>query len=258
MPTVRFYAELNNFLPKPARFRERSVPVCEGGTVRTLLASQGVPLDEVDLVLVNGASVGVDQPLRDADRVSVYPVFESFDIGSLQRLRAVPLRVPRFVLDVHLGRLAIFLRMLGVDARYDRSWSDEELKSISQSEHRVLLSRDRALIASPELTRAYLIRPQDPEEQVRQVIDRFQLKECVRPFTRCLRCNTILEEVAPTAIAGWLPEGVRDSYNQFWQCSSCARIFWRGSQYHRMRAVLVRLIADARTPESGPGESRDR
>jgi len=243
MPTVRFYAELNDFLPEPARFREHIVPMCEGGTVRTVLASHGVPLGDVDLVLVNGASEGVDHPLGDTDRVSVYPVFESFDIGSLQRLWAAPLRIPRFVLDVHLGRLATLLRMLGVDARYDRSWSDDELKRISLREHRVLLSRDRALIASPELTRAYLVRPQEPEEQIRQVMDRFQLKACIQPFTRCLRCNTVLEEVAPDAIASRIPAGVRSSYEQFWHCSSCARVFWRGSHYHRMRAALVHLTA---------------
>ena len=73
------------------------------------------PHTEVDLIIVNGDSADFKYPLQDGDRVAVYPVFESFDITLLTRLRDRPLRKTAFVLDVHLGKLARRLRMLGFD-----------------------------------------------------------------------------------------------------------------------------------------------
>jgi len=243
--TVRFYAELNDHLPAPVRFREASLGGRNGQTVGTLIARQGVPLAEVDLILANGESVGPEYRLGENDRVSVYPVFESFDIGPLQRLRATPLRRPRFVLDVHLGRLSTLLRMLGIDARYSSAWSDEDLKAISRKEERVLLSRDRALIASRELVRAHLVRDQRPDDQLREVMERFQLSGCVRPFTRCLRCNATLLPTGIEDVREQLPSGVRETHRAFWRCPSCRRIYWRGSHYERMRAHLLHLTGNS-------------
>jgi len=105
-----------------------------------------VPHVEVDLILVNGQSVDFGYRVQDGDRISVYPVFEAFDIAGLTRLRPEPLRDPRFVLDVHLGRLTAYLRMLGFDTLYQNQWADERLAEISQIEHRILLTRDVGLL----------------------------------------------------------------------------------------------------------------
>src|SRR5438876_798851 len=83
---------------------------------------------------------------QDGARVSVYPVFESIDISPLLRLRPKPLRDPRFVLDTHLGRLAVYLRMLGFDTLYRNDYDDAELARIEHSEKRILLTRDRGLL----------------------------------------------------------------------------------------------------------------
>lgn len=97
LPTVafRFYEELNDHLPP--RWRKRTFPVDLEGepTVGELIASLGVPLPEVDLLLVDGQSCGFDWPLHGGERVAVYPVFERFDITPLVRLAGRPLD-PRF------------------------------------------------------------------------------------------------------------------------------------------------------------------
>ena len=80
-------------------------------TVKHLIESLGVPHTEVDLILVNGEPAGFDYQVNDGDRISVYPVFEALNITSLDHPHPQPLRDPRFVLDVHLGRLAAYLRM---------------------------------------------------------------------------------------------------------------------------------------------------
>lgn len=242
MLTVRFYAELNDYLPPPERFRDAALTVTHARTVEEVIAQLGVPLAAVDLILVNGRSVPPHHLAGEGDRVSVYPVFESFDIRPVQRLRAEPLRTPRFVLDVHLGRLSKLLRLLGIDAVYMRRASDDELVAVSRAEQRVLLSRDRALIARRDLERAHLVRHQHPDEQLSELIERFQLSACIRPFSRCLLCNTPLQEATTEDTSGLVPARVSQMYREFWRCPSCGRIFWRGSHYERMRAKLLHLI----------------
>jgi hypothetical protein len=108
--TFRFYAELNDFLPVGDRQRDVVRTFLGGPSVKDQIEACGVPHTEVDLILVNGCSVGFDHRLGDGDRVSVYPVFEALDVTMVVHLRPRPLREPRFVLDVHLGKLARRLR----------------------------------------------------------------------------------------------------------------------------------------------------
>ncbi len=107
----RFYAELNDFLPPERRFTAFADAFLDISTVKDRMESFGVPHTEVDLILVNGEAVDFTYRVRDGDRISVYPVFEAFDIAAAARLRPEPLRVPRFILDTHLGRLAAYLRV---------------------------------------------------------------------------------------------------------------------------------------------------
>ena len=129
----RFYAELNDFLAPERRFTEFAYGFLDVATVKDRIESFGVPHTEVDLILVNGQSVDFAYRVQDGDRISVYPVFEAFDIAGLARLRPEPLRDPRFVLDVHLGRLAAYLRMLGFDTLYQNRCADECLAEVSRS-----------------------------------------------------------------------------------------------------------------------------
>ncbi len=132
----RFYAELNDFLP-PGRRMVGFTRAFEGSpSVKDLIEALGVPHTEVDLILVNGISVDFSYRVREGDRISVYPVFESIDITPLVRVRPRPLRETRFVLDAHLGRLAGYLRMLGFDTLYRNDYRDEELERISGARSR--------------------------------------------------------------------------------------------------------------------------
>ncbi len=126
----RFYAELNDFLPNESRTKEVVRRFDVGGSVKDFVESFGVPHTEVDLVLANGSPVDFSYQVRDGDFVSVYPVFESLDIASVSRVRPAPLRVLRFLLDVHLGRLAAYLRMAGSDALYGNQASDGDLAAV--------------------------------------------------------------------------------------------------------------------------------
>jgi uncharacterized protein with PIN domain len=237
---VRVYAELNELLPPGIRYSSFPHIVEDPCSVAQCLESCGVPRSLVDLVLLNGESAGFAAPIREGDRLSVYPVFESFDIAREQRLRPKPLRMPRFVLDVHLGKLAVHLRMLGFDAIYRNDFGDDELSGAAAAEGRVLLSKDRRLLARPEVLRGYAVREKEPRLQLAEVGHRFDLCSCISPFTRCFRCNVVLESVGKDEVLNSLPPKVRQSFDEFRRCPDCGRIYWKGSHYQRM----VELIGD--------------
>jgi uncharacterized protein with PIN domain len=231
----RFYEELNDFLPKP--LRKRSFPARFRGSpaIKDTIEAQGVPHTEVDLILVNGESVGFGHRLRPGDRAAVYPVFESLDITPLLRLRERPLRRPAFVVDANLGKLSRRLRMLGFDTLYDRRYHDAEITDISARENRIVLTRDRRLLFAKRITHGYWVRSVAPDEQVREVLRRLDLSRDIRPLHRCIACNGILQPVAKEDILDHLEPKTRLYYDRFLRCGGCGRIYWEGSHVADMR-----------------------
>lgn len=243
----RFYAELNDFLPPDRRQVAFAHPFHGRPAVKDVIESLGVPHTEVDLVLADGASVDLRWRLRDGARVSVYPVFESLDVGPVTRVRPAPLRGVRFVLDGHLGRLARHLRMLGLDAAWRRDAADAELARDSAAEHRVLLTRDQGLLKRRVVTHGLWIRATDPRRQLSEVVRRLDLYRVLAPFTRCLRCNTPLEDVAKADVEEALPPAVRARHDTFRRCPGCGRVYWRGSHHRRMEELVAALLAEGGT-----------
>jgi uncharacterized protein len=239
--SIRFYAELNVHLPPGHRGGTFTLTVGDATLAGKLIESTGVPLSDVDLILVNGGSVSFEHEVHDGDRVAVYPVFESFDISPVLRVRGQPLRIPRFVLDVHLGKLASYLRLLGFDALYSTVYNDDELMNISLHEKRTLLSKDKALVEHPSLTHAYLVRANQGREQAVEIVERFDLHSLVHPFIRCLACNTLLRRAEKEDVAGRLPPKVREAFNEFFLCTYCNRVYWKGSHYEGMKAWIEQL-----------------
>jgi hypothetical protein len=249
--TIRFYAELNDLVAPERRFRESDVEFAGSPAVKDVIESLGVPHVEIDLLLLNGRSVALGERLHDGDRVAVYPVFEGFDITALTAVRAAPLREPRFVLDGHLGRLAAYLRMLGFDALWEQQPADEDLARISADERRILLSRDLGLLKRNQVTHGLFVRATDPEEQLREVVGRLHLERLARPFTRCLRCNGILEGVELAGVEGELPPKVRERVREVRRCAGCGKLYWAGTHHDRMSAMIRRVVRQ--DPTGGPG-----
>lgn len=243
--TIRFYAELNDHVPAERRQVAFGIEVAGGEPVGELIEGLGVQLSEVDLVLVNGRSVGFDRPLAAGDRVSVFPVFELLDITPVPAARPRPLRRTRFVLDVHLGRLATYLRLLGLDALYRNDFDDPELVRISVGEGRVLLTRDRGLLERRAVTHGYEVRQTSPRRQLTEVVARFDLRRQAVPFSRCLRCNERLRPVPREAVVDRLPPRIRQEQDEFRICPGCDRVLWRGSHYRRMGRMVDETLAGA-------------
>ena len=237
----RFYAELNDFLA-PGRRQQTFSYVFKGSpSLKDAIEALGVPHTAVDVVLVNGVSAGFDHRLRPGDRVSVYPVFESFDVSPLIRLREGPLRDPVFILDVHLGKLARLLRMLGFDALYRNDYDDPEIVRIALKERRIILTRDRGILKNSLVTHGYWVRAEDPLRQAREVLARFDLFRRIQPFARCISCNGLIEEVPKEEISDRLPPRTKSAFNEFHRCTACGKIYWRGSHYQAMHGLIRRL-----------------
>lgn len=201
-----------------------------------------MPHSEIDLILVNGESVGFDYRLKNEDRVAVYPMFESIDISPLQRLRARPLRTTRFVVDVNLGKLARGLRMLGFDTLYDNQFGDREIVELSAAERRIILTRDRRLLFRKAVTHGFWVRSDDPDSQLREVISRLDLGALARPLRRCLECNGRIERVDRERIWDSLEPLTRRYYSEFYRCSNCQKVYWKGSHFEPMTEAIRRLI----------------
>ena len=239
----RFYEELNDFLPPDRKKRDFTIPFRPQNSIKDMIESVGVPHTEVDLILVDGKSVDFSYIVQPGDRISVYPVFESFDISNVTRLRPDPLRRTRFVLDTHLGKLARYLRLLGFDTLYNNSWDDAELADIAASgEKRILLTRDYGLLKRKQVTHGYFVRNDNPELQVREVLSRFHLNQSVQPFSRCTQCNELIQPVSRDQVLERLPRRVAETFDRFSACTGCGRVYWQGSHYDHMQRIVDDLI----------------
>lgn len=238
----RFYEELNDFLPASRRKCAFAYRCPHGASVKHAIEALGVPHTEVELVLVNGESVDFAHRVHDGDRISVYPQFEAFDVMPLLRVRERPLREPRFIADAHLGGLARYLRMLGFDTLYRRDLEDTEIVATAAREGRIVLSRDRDLLMHRALTHGCYVRGRRPRQQLSEVLARLHLRRSAAPFTRCLSCNGVLTAVAKERIAQRLPPRTDSFYHRFRTCSDCGKVYWEGSHYRHMRALVDEVL----------------
>ena len=242
MATFRFYEELNDFLAPERRRHAFDCPCARAATTKHMIEALGVPHTEVELVLVNGESVGFDRLLQDGDRIAVYPKFERFDITPLLRVRDHSLRVTRFVADAHLGGLARLLRMCGFDTLYDNQFEDSEIEAIAARDGRIVLTRDRELLKRRTITHGCYVHTLKSSEQLREIVGRLDLARSFRPFALCLSCNTPLHAIDKELVLQRIPPSVRAHYEHFSTCDSCQRVFWEGSHWRRMRMLLDRTL----------------
>jgi hypothetical protein len=247
---LRFYGELNDFLPPSRRGVTFDVRVERRTSLKDAIERCGVPHVEVALVLVDGQPARFDYLVQAPVRVSVYPAFHSIALGSAADLQPAAPAEYRFVADAHLGKLAFNLRLLGFDTVYRNDAADGWLASLSAKEDRTLLTRDRQLLMRSIVRRGYYVRSDEPRAQLAEVLGRFELAGESRPFTRCTRCNGLLRDVAKSAVLDQLEPLTREHYDQFRQCAECGQVYWRGSHYEPLAGVVQGALAGARGPSA--------
>jgi uncharacterized protein with PIN domain len=236
--TVRCHGSLNDFLPRARRGRPVVLPWSAHETVKHVVEVAGVPHPEIVALLVNGVTVDFTYRVAPCDLIDAYPYEEAPP--------ALPLRPPldtlHFICDVHLGRLAAYLRMLGFNTHYSNDQDDPELAEIAASQGRVLLTRDVGLLKRSAVVYGAFVRATGPEAQLREVAQRFDLRRHVVAFQRCIRCNGETRPVSKADILDQLQPKTRRYYDEFWRCEACAQIYWRGTHVSQMQAVIDRAL----------------
>lgn len=243
----RFYEELNDYLPKELRkvWFEYSFP--DGSNLKNAILSMGVPPEKIDLILVNQQSKGFDYLLHDGDQISVFPTFELFNISGISQIREKPLQNPKFICDVHLGRLCKYLRMLGWDTLYSNQYTPEEMVAISRQENRIILSRNYKLTRDREVTHSYWIRSANPLEQISDLTDKLDLTTGADQLTRCLNCNDKLLAIEKQEILERLQPLTMKYHTEFLWCATCNQIYWKGTHFENMLKFIHQLRQNNRS-----------
>jgi len=237
-----FHDALNYFLPRKQKNTTIEHSFDWRASIKDMIESLGVPHAEVELIVVNGTSVDFSYIVQPDDQIEVYPRCDAAAVTLRLPLRPLLTGRARFVLDVHLGRLAAYLRMGGFDTLYRNDYDDEELAQISNVEERILLTRDIGLLKRSMVIYGYFIRETNPPRQLGEVMRRFDLFESVIPFKHCMKCNGLLEAVDKEAILDKLPPGTSEFYDVFHRCQSCQQTYWKGAHYQRMQELMNQVL----------------
>jgi len=237
----RFHEELNDFIPVYKRGKTFTYFFNGNPSIKDPIEAIGVPHTEVNLIVTNGRSVGFGYRLRDGDSVLVYPIHATTTITPIVKLRDEPLRKNAFILDVHLGKLAKMLRMLGCDTVYENDYDDSEIIRRSLKEHRIIITRDRILLHAKVVIYGYCVRSTDPEEQIYEMLNRFEIYPHIQPFYRCMVCNCKVRSVEKTEILDRLEPKTILYYDEFYTCDGCKRIYWKGSHYSKLKDRLEKV-----------------
>jgi uncharacterized protein len=227
---IRFVAELRMFLAP----RHRAGPAWVSGdgmpALGHVIESLGVPLPEAGELAVNG------RPATPRDRLAPGDVAE---VSAVRRPQPVP--SPRFLLDVHLGTLARWLRLVGVDTAYDNDADDDTLIEQANGSRRVLLTQDRGLLRRHSLWLGAYVRGSRPADQLPDILGRFAPP--LAPWTRCTACNGLLAAARKADVEPQLQPGTRRTYQAYSRCPDCGRVYWRGAHSQRLQRLVDSALA---------------
>lgn len=244
-PNIEFHLHgaLSLLLPNGNLENVLTRPVAYRASVKDAVEAQGIPHTEVELLLRDGVPIGWSVLLTSPSRLDLYDWDLPDWLHHSFRLQPEMTLPPRFALDVHLGRLAGYLRLLGFDATYSASDpGDAALVAQSLKEERILLTCDRGLLMRSAVQLGCLLRSRSPRQQVVELLDRYGLRDQSSPFSRCMACNGELGPTDVETISRLSPPLVRLRYgldqSRYKSCPDCGRLFWWGTHSDRMVKLL--------------------
>lgn len=233
---VDFCPSLRFFLKEGKDGKTIHKRLCHATTVKDVVESFGVPHTEVGRIVVNGKAVEFNYHMFPEDRVIIGDV--NPDVAEGFGLQPIPDKSAAFIADEHLSKLVRRLRVLGIDTFLFSGGSDNELLVAVRRHGRILLTRDRRLLMHRIVRSGYCIRSDNALQQVYEVIRRFSLSGSLDPFTRCPSCNGLLEKVDKRMLLNRLEPKTRRYYMDFLMCTSCGKIYWRGSHAEKLGAFV--------------------
>ena len=245
---------LKFFIEKKNKTGDLHISFGRDRSVKDLLESLGIPHVELGAIYLNGNPVPPDHVIRADCSISVL---------GIKTVRDEPCgMIPHyFILDVHLGKLAVNLRMLGIEADYSNDRDDPELAELASEKRNggygVLLSCDRGLLMRSNIRCGMVVRSRESEAQAVEVIRRFRLVKEIKPFTRCFNCGGLLYSAGDFSGLSEkdkqsVPVKVRSWCSMFTKCTDCGQLYWEGSHFEKMREKVVRILNAAGLNEDLP------
>lgn len=239
--TLAFAGDLGSLLARSADRKKVSYRFTRNPSVKDAIEACGVPHTEVNVILVNKQPVTFRYLLQAGDRVTVLPPRYPTEVPQNQWLAEQQLEQPRFILDVHLGKLARKLRLLGFDCLYRNNYDDREIAALAMTDRRTILTRDRGLLKYARIRSGLLIREAETLRQAAQVLNRYLLWDLIDPLARCITCNGLLERVVKETISDLLEPMTRKMCQDFWRCRDCGKIYWQGAHSRQIALWLEQL-----------------
>jgi len=219
-------------------------------SIKDVIESLGVPHPVVGELTVNSMAVGFDYILQHKDIVEASPLTPPVNPLNPTILRPDPLERIAFVVDINVGKLALFLRMLGFDTIYGNDMRDRKLAEVAASEKRILLTRDTSLLKRKIVMHGYLPREQDPNRQLIEVVRLYNLSSKIKPLSRCIPCNGLLVQVDKETILARLEPLTKKYYESFHLCKQCGKIYWPGSHQEKITAFIREVLKAANQADS--------
>lgn len=248
--TFEFFGDCQVFLDDSLRGQSVAYAFDDKPSVKDAIEAIGIPHTEVLAIQVNkrGSNKFVDfqYKISHDDHIQVYSTPDFFQLNDLLPEQRLPYRPEKltFLLDVHLGGLARYLRMAGFDCLFDsKDYGDAFLAEFSHNQELILLTRDIGLLKRGKVKYGRWIRNVLPEQQFHEVVQHYQLVNQFRPFSVCIKCNGAIHPVATKQVSHLVPTGVLEQNLAFKQCQSCQQVYWQGSHYQKIQAILTNAQA---------------
>lgn len=239
-----FHGNLKTLLP-PRKRMATSVDylLTRRASIKDIIESLRIPHSEIGHIMRQGEELSFSTIPATHERIDIHPIRAPFDVRIPTRLRPEPFDDVRFLVDINVGKLTSLLRMAGFDTASTAGLSSQEIAEKAIREQRILLSRNRDLLKLRAIVFAHLVRTQQPLKQLSEVLHLYGLTQDVHPFSRCLRCNILLEPVNKAEIMARLEPLTKQYYDRFYRCSACDRIYWRGSHHEHMLEVITAAVS---------------
>jgi len=209
-------------------------PISRKASIKDIIESIGIPHTEIGKICNNREEIDFGFIPETSITVTICEISSPFDVTCQTVLRPIPLKKIRFIADLNVSKLATLLRMSGIDTEIAYDLSDKEITSLAQEQQRIVLSKDLGLLKHRKITHGRYVRSVYPEDQLQEIINFFNLKPHLLPFSRCLRCNNPLTFVEKKDILSRLQPKTRLFFNHFKICTQCNKIYWKGSHHEGM------------------------
>ena len=241
---VRFiiHGKLKKFLSKSLRKKPIDLVWEEHRSLKDWIESLHIPHTEVGRIIVNNKKSFLNKRLQNKDIVEVFEIEGPYDPRKISQQEEGLLPHIKFIADVHLGKLVRYLRILGLDCYYEAPWDDNILAEKSEKEKRIMLSRDVGLLQRKCIWHGQFLYSDDPIEQAKEILKRYEIYDLCKAMSRCVACNSLMKPIAKEKVEHLLEPGTKKSYEMFFQCESCSKVYWHGAHVKNILKTLKEIV----------------